>query len=113
MTSANDADIEVAEEMVVCLVATNPLSGEQPEQVSALVPRSWRVDARVGGLASPPWSGDRSGHSRGCGTRSEVGRPLRQLVAVQFLKGDDADIDGVTEGASLGAGFRHADQVRE
>ena len=34
------------------------------------------------------------------------------MDAVQLLEGDDADIDGVTEGAGLGPGLGHADQVR-
>src|SRR6185436_6060060 len=37
--------------------------------------------------------------------RSEVG-------AAQLLEGDDADVDGVTEGAGLRPGLGHADQVR-
>jgi hypothetical protein len=36
-----------------------------------------------------------------------------RVHAVQLLGGEDDAVDGVTEGASLGTGLGHADQVRD
>ena len=98
-------------------VVLDALAGEDAEEVPALglghegaiavsAAGRGRVSLRLpavatGGLGGGRWS-----------TRSEVRAPVGKPVAVQLLEGDDADVDGIPEGAGLRAGLGHADQVR-
>jgi hypothetical protein len=117
-------DLEEVLEVFLGRFALIALTGENPEQVSALslghrfaaVAGRRGVTRRSGRLC-----GDRAIATRSRGTgwscwpriRSGASPVGLEAHAVQLLEGDDADIDSVTEGAGLGPGFSHADQVRD
>jgi hypothetical protein len=115
-------DLEEVLEVFLGRFALIALTGENPEQVSALglghgvraVASSGRAAQRSTGSRSRTIPALRdSGRRSWPRIRSGVSPIGREAHAVQLLEGDDADIDGVTEGASLGPGFGHADQVRD
>src|SRR5438105_1319242 len=116
-------DLEEVLEALLGRLTLVALAGEDPEQVPAL-----GLGHR---LAPVSCSGGATNGSRGSLGRAIAARPRRarrscwprtrsgvyylglQADAIQLLEGDDTDIDGVTEGAGLGPGFGHTDQMRD